>query len=219
MPMTRVLAVADEESSLAYRGGFDAEAIDLIVACGDLGHDYLEYLVTVVGHPLLFVSGNHDPAPPERTPIASVLPIVHTEIDDAPRPHGCINIDGRVIVAGGLRIGGLGGSRRYSEGPHQYTEPEMGRRCRKLARKAKRMRPRRQPLLDLVVTHAPPLGVGDADDLPHKGFNSFHELVARTSPKVLVHGHIHPYGLKLKDHTIGTTTVVNAVGYRVLEFD
>jgi Icc-related predicted phosphoesterase len=33
------------------------------------------------------------------------------------------------------------------------------------------------------------------------------------NPKILVHGHIHAYGENRPDRTMGSITVVNAVGY------
>ena len=80
--------------------------VDLIVGCGDLPADYLEYVVTQLNVPLVYVPGNHDP-------------------DDYRVPGG-ISIDGRVEVINGVRIAGLGGSQRYkSRGRHQYTEQQM----------------------------------------------------------------------------------------------
>ena len=58
----RVLAVADvEEPALwdHYRAERFAN-IDLVVSAGDLKAEYLEFLVTMIGVPLLYVRGNHD---------------------------------------------------------------------------------------------------------------------------------------------------------------
>jgi hypothetical protein len=37
------------------------------------------------------------------------------------------------------------------------------------------------------------------------------------SPKVLVHGHIHPHGQPVPDRVLGQTRVLNTVGYRILD--
>jgi hypothetical protein len=34
---------------------------------------------------------------------------------------------------------------------------------------------------------------------------------------LLLHGHIHPFGQPVPDRTLGSTTVCNVVGHRVLE--
>ena len=99
-----------------------------MLGCGDLPFDYLEYLVSRLDVPLLYVPGNHDPSlkPPDMTwmPLRSELPV--------PGPQGCTNIDGRVVEVNGLRVAGLGGSLRYKEGPNQYTQAQMGRRALRL---------------------------------------------------------------------------------------
>ena len=71
---------------------------DLILACGDLKREYLEFLVTMARCPLLYVRGNHDDAL-ERRP-----------------PEGCVCVEDRVYDYQGIRILGLGGSHRYREG-------------------------------------------------------------------------------------------------------
>lgn len=193
--MVRILAVSDEESHQAYSGHFSDLRPDLVVACGDLPVEYLEYLVTVLNKPLYFVPGNHDS---------------HTR-----PPEGCVNVDMRIEEVAGLRIAGLGGSHRYSAGPNQYTQEQMHSRARRLLKKS-RVRGR-GPHLDVLLTHAAPEGVGDDNDRCHRGFQAFHELVAKTSPLLLVHGHVHPYGRAQSDHRLGSTVIVNAVGYRLLE--
>jgi Icc-related predicted phosphoesterase len=194
--MARLLAVADEECELAYRGRFAELRPDVLVACGDLSFDYLEYLVTVLGKPLLYVLGNHDPG-------------------QGMGPEGCIDVDLKVTEVAGLRIAGLGGSHRYKPGPNQYTQEQMRGRVRRLLRKSRV--PGRGPHIDVLLTHAPPHGVGDDDDPCHRGFEAFHQLVALASPSLLIHGHIHSYGIKHEDRRLGSTQIVNAVGYRLLE--
>jgi len=219
--MARVLAVSDEIRSLAYNGGFAVMQPDLVVACGDLPFDYLELLVTTISKPLVYVPGNHDPDLKPRRPASTTINFLAYSSLENPGPEGCINIDGRIADIAGLRVAGLGGSHRYRAGPNQYSQKEMGRRCRRLLLKCKlrnRLR-RRDSLVDLLVTHAPPRGVGDDDDPCHQGFDALHRMVDHASPKYLVHGHIHPYGLNMADRQLGGTTVVNAVGYRLLEMD
>jgi hypothetical protein len=38
-------------------------------------------------------------------------------------------------------------------------------------------------------------------------------------PKLLGHGHIHPYGKQVPDRRIGETLVVDTVGFRVLNIE
>jgi predicted phosphodiesterase len=214
--MMRVLAIADEVEPRAYGGAFESLGPDLIVSCGDLPFDYLEYVVTTVGVPLAFVPGNHDPDL-RRPPGISVADQLPGSLRSTTGPQGCLNIDGKVVDLGGLRIAGLGGSLRYKRGPNQYSQAEMQRRALRVELKCRYRNARDGRRVDLVVTHAPPLGVGDDDDLPHRGFQGLHRLVRRLSPKVLVHGHVHPHGRRTSEQMLGGTVVLNAVGHRIVE--
>jgi Icc-related predicted phosphoesterase len=186
----------------------------LILGCGDLPFDYLEYLVSRLDVPLLYVPGNHDPSlePPDMTwmPLRSELP-------PAPGPQGCVNIDGRVVEARGLRIAGLGGSLRYKPGANQYSQAQMGWRTLKLEFKIRLGRVRNGSKLDILVTHAPPFGLGEAIDSAHVGFVAFLRLIRNFQPLLAVHGHIHPYGRTLPERGINKTRVINVVPSRVIE--
>jgi len=183
------------------------------VSCGDLGFDYLEYLVSRLDVPLLYVPGNHDPSlrPPDQnwTALRADVPV--------PGPPGCINIDGRVVEVHGLRIAGFGGSLRYRPGANQYTQAEMRWRVLSLDLRI-RMKPVRSGRkLDVVVTHAPPFGLAEAEDAAHVGFAAFLRLVKSFHPLLLVHGHVHPYGRALPERRAGATRVVNAIPSRLIE--
>lgn len=161
----------------------------MIISCGDLAPQYLSFLVTLSHVPVLYVHGNHDGC-----------------YKDTP-PDGCICIDDRIYVHDGLRIMGLGGSMKYHTGPYQYTEKQMRRRFKKLI-------PRifRHKGIDILVTHSPALKINDGEDLPHKGFEVFREIMDRYHPKYFLHGHVHKsYTSKFKryDEYQGTI-IVNA---------
>ena len=194
----KILLIADEESPYFWdyyqKGRLDG--IDLILSCGDLKAEYLEFLVTMGHAPLLYVCGNHD---------AKYLQ--HP-------PEGCDCIDGKLVTCKGLRILGLGGSRLYSGGPYQYTEKEMRRRIARVKGPL-----RRSGGVDIILTHAPALGCGDDSDYAHTGFECFLSLMEKYKPSYLVHGHVHTrYGASVERVlTRGETAVINACGYYVLE--
>lgn len=216
----RVLAVSDEISPAIHRFEVRDLQPDVIVSCGDLPFDYLEYLVSTLNIPLVYVPGNHDPK--LRTDPADALivqPFSWTSHEGKNRqPGGCENIDGRIVKVAGLRIAGLGGSIRYSDGPHQYTQRQMRRRALKLEA-VRRMRMVGNRSIDLLITHAPPLGVGDAQDLPHQGIQALHRLTRALEPSFLLHGHIHPHGFQQPDRRLGNTTIMNVIPYRLLEVE
>ena len=125
--------------------------------------------------PVLYVHGNHD------------------ENYDHHPPEGAICLDDDLFVYHGLRIVGLGGSCRYRTGAWQFTEAEMRKRINRLRGKIDR-----HGGFDILVTHAPMHGYGDLNDLPHRGFTVFHELLDRYHPQLMLHGHIHlTYGCNI----------------------
>lgn len=209
----RILAVADEVEKAFYTDRLMSLRPDLVLSCGDLPFDYLEFLVSRLDVPLLYVPGNHDPSlsPPEPSWLG-------TRLDPAVTgPQGCINIDGRVVEVRGLRVAGLGGSLRYKEGPHQYTQAQMTRRALRLELGLRLKRVRRGRKLDVLVTHAPPYGEAEAKDAAHVGFVAFIRLIRAFRPQLAVHGHVHAYGRTIPERTLASARVVNVVPYRVIE--
>ena len=165
-----ILAISDEECPALwdyYTPGKLSE-YDLILSCGDLKPEYLSFLVTMARCPVLYVHGNHDERYKTRP------------------PEGCDCIEDRLVVYNGIRILGLGGCLRYRPGLHQYSETEMWLRIARLKGIL-----RRSGGVDIVVTHAPPRGVGDGEDPAHRGFQALLELLEEYKPQYLLHGHVH----------------------------
>ena len=194
----RILALADEELALfwdSYVPGRLRE-YDLILSAGDLKAAYLSFVVTMARAPVLYVHGNHDTG------------YAVTE------PEGCDCIDGKIVEYRGLRILGLGGCVWYRPGDHQYTQKQMAKRIRKL-----RWDIAKYGGVDIVVTHAPPAGVGDSDDRAHQGFESFPELIDRYHPRYLLHGHVHKsYSMDfLREREYHGTQVINVCEKYVLD--
>ena len=199
----KILAISDVVESVLYGTGLSsyAEGVEAVISCGDLPFEYLEYVVTISGVPLYYVRGNHDPT------------------KDKGVPAGCTPLDGRVVRAGDLTLAGLSGSRRYSEGPNQYTEREMRRRAYKLSTKIflNSLGSGKKP--DIFVTHAPPCGLGDLDDPCHAGFETFISLIDRYNPPLWLNGHVHLYGPEVAGKRVtsrGATRVVNVYGHQIL---
>jgi calcineurin-like phosphoesterase family protein len=214
-----VLAVSDEVDDALLADAHAVRQAQLIVACGDLPFDYLGHLMNLLDLPLVFVPGNHDPDISGYRISRAGLPLRAGLPARPPWPDGAINAEQRVVDAAGLRLAGLGGCRRYSAGPNQYTERQQSRRARALARRAWWARVRDGRGVDVLLTHAPPAGVGDASDPPHQGFRALHRLTARLQPAVLLHGHIHPHGIPPAEHRLGQTVVRNVVGRHLLEIE
>jgi hypothetical protein len=211
--LTRILAVADEIDETLYGEKLTTLRPDIVLSCGDLPFDYLEYIVSRVDVPLLYVPGNHDPS---LRPTDSTWSPLQFE-PQVPGPDGCENVDGRIVEARGLRIAGLGGSLRYKAGPNQYSQAQMRWRALSLEVRARLKRVRNRRRLDILVTHAPPFGFAEAKDATHVGFVAFQRLIQDFQPLLLVHGHIHPYGRSQPERRSGVTRVVNVVPSRMIE--
>lgn len=193
----RILAVSDEPAKTFYEYYTPGKLkeYDLILACGDLGPDYLEFLVTMARCPLLYVHGNHDE-------------------QNRREPEGCVCIDDMLYVYRGVRIVGLGGSYRYRDGLYMYTERKMRARIARLY-----WRMVRAGGFDILVTHAPARGLGDRENMSHRGFSCFVWLLRRFRPRLMVHGHVHKnYGhdVPRRQH-FEDTEICNASGWCVIE--
>ncbi len=215
--MIRILAVSDEVNEALYGPRLKELRPDLILGCGDLPSEYLEYLRSSAEVPLLYVHGNHDPSPLGAS-VSAYLPAEYFARSPR-RVVGCVSLEDRWEDECGLRIAGLGGSIRYNDGENQYTQNEMRGRVRRLTRRTRHRRWRDGRSVDIFVAHSPPLDCGDGDDGPHRGFSAFHQLIEQLEPKLMLHGHIHPYGKPRPDRTIGNTRIVNVVPYRLLEIE
>ena len=193
-----ILLISDVEDPALwdyYRPGRLAE-YDMILSAGDLKAEYLSFLVTMANIPVLYVHGNHNDS-----------------YDRFP-PEGCECIEDRIVNVNGVRILGLGGSAVYSGGKYQYTERQMKRRIARLKGKVRRMGG-----VDIVLTHCPPKGIGDADDYAHRGFEAFLPMLDKWKPKALVHGHVHMmYGIS-RELRYGDTRIINACQRYTLSID
>ena len=219
--MVKILCIADEENPRLWAGHAREIAPDLVLAAGDLPWGYLEHVASCVDAPLVFVPGNHDPAVVRSRLHRSGMHF-HAGLPVAdPRPHGGINADGSVIEVAGLVIAGLGGCVRYRPGPNQYSQAEFTRKSARLARAARRTVKKRTrqglPGIDILLTHAPPRHCGDEEDAPHHGIEALHPLIEQLTPRLLVHGHIHPYGQRRPDRQVGGTTIRNVVPTKVFD--
>ena len=197
----RVLAIADvEDRSLVGRlegRGSPLGRIDLVVSCGDLSPAYLDYVATMANAQLCYVRGNHD---------TSYVAC----------PPGGIDLHGRVQRIIGLNVAGLEGSIRYRGGIVSFTQRQMWAQALRVQASA-----RIHGGIDLLVTHTPPCGHGDLNDLPHQGFEAFNWLLEHAHPSHMLHGHTHLDYARLpreRVHPSGTA-LINCFGYQILEIE
>ena len=193
-----ILTISDRVEPILY-DRFEPDRfknIDVVLACGDLPPEYLSFINARLNVPVFFVKGNHD---------------IRYNFK---APDGCIDLNARMVKFQGFNILGIEGSRWYNGGQNQYHEHQMRRTLRGL-----------RPLIwwkngiDIVMTHAPPRHIHDADDRCHKGFKSFRWLIDKYSPRYFIHGHIHQNFTEASQRIteINGTTVVNTYGYFILD--
>ena len=194
----KILCLSDEESPALwdYYTPGKLDDYDLIISCGDLKASYLSFLVTMAKCPVLYVHGNHD-----------------TGYKDRP-PEGCDCIDGHVVEYNGYRFVGLGGCPWYHPGAHQYTEQDMRRRIEPLWFPLWKSRG-----VDVLVTHAPPRGVGDLEDPAHMGFKALRTFLHLRKPSYMLHGHVHMRYTtdSARERVYEDTKVINVCERYVLE--
>jgi Icc-related predicted phosphoesterase len=206
----KILAISDRVDERVYSEHIlhNYGDVDLFVGCGDLPYYYLEYIVTMVNQPVLYIHGNHD------------VEVSHTATGRRVEiAEGCDLIDGRVVNVKGLIFMGLGGSMRYTPGtPFQYTEGQMRARVARLIPRLLVNKLRYGRFVDVVITHAPPYGIHDGSDQAHVGFKVFLTLMTWFSPRYLLHGHMHSRRYNAQTITpYGDTKVVGAFPIRAIE--
>lgn len=196
----KIMIVADVEDRLLYDffKKERVEGVELIISCGDLKAGYLDFLMTMVNVPMVYVMGNHD--------------------DDYIKnpPTGAISIEDRIIKYKGYKIAGLGGSIKYNKRHiNMFTESQMRRRCRNLQFKAML-----KGGIDILVTHSPVRGYGDLEEFSHRGFECFNDFLEKVRPTYMFHGHVHTnyhHSVKTENHHPCGTTIINGCGYKIIE--
>jgi Icc-related predicted phosphoesterase len=213
MPAVRrtILCVSDEISQRldTCQAPDKIGKADLIISCGDLPFDYLEFLMGCFNLPMYYVLGNHDGEGFFRE---------CGQVDY--RPDAGDSIDGTALEAKGLLIAGLGGSIRYGFTlKNQYTEAEMWRRVLRLTPQLLSNQVRYGRRLDIFVAHSPARGVHEGEDPAHKGFAAFRWLLEWAKPRWMLHGHSQfirpPNSLHTK---VGSTEVIYIPPYRLLQW-
>lgn len=229
----KILAVSDVPSrsleNLIERSPRAFKDIGMIVSCGDLDREYLEFLAEGLGKELFFVSGNH---PGEQSgaylPGDSVAERIVENLRNCGEKilnyiAGRGDLHGRVEAYRSFLVAGFGGSRWYNGRENQFTEKQMARIVRRIERKIRWYRLhdrllRRPPRDVIVISHAPLAGVHDQPDPCHTGFRCFKEMVRRIAPLLWIHGHIHLTDARQSQISIvGGATVVNAYGCKVID--
>lgn len=185
--VVRVLAVSDAVSPVIYSQNFPTNLppFDVVLGAGDLPGHLLEFIATKTRSVPVYVIGNHSNA---------YLRPADDSGGELRLPGGCVNAHRRVLRVGPLIVAGLEGCGRYKPGPHQYSQTGYLAMMASLTPQLMLAQARYGRPVDILLTHAAPVGPHAGEDWPHRGihaFNAFHRL---WRPKVHVHGHVHLVG-------------------------
>ncbi len=208
----RVLAIAGPTDDDLLRRVADLRP-DLVIGCGGLPFPYLETLAAASGAPVLFVPGAHDPP---LVPVATRLEVEGTDRPTAPPgPHGCVNVDGRIVTGSGLNVAGIGGAVSLEAAPNRYRPRDMTKRITRfrLAWGRRRLTGRRRP--DILVTHLSPLPI---DGRPADSHERLIPLIRAIKPRVAIHGG-HGRGEAIDDRYLGKVPIVHPMPWRILEME
>lgn len=216
----KILCISDQVDPLIYSNSVKERFgdVELILCAGDLSMEYIDFVVSALNKPTFFVFGNHNLQEfnfyhnNNKNFVNSDFSLSHY--------HGAEYLGFKTINHNGLLIAGVSGSIRYNKGQNQYTDKEMKRKLIKLIPRLIWNKLRYGRYLDIFLTHATPLGIHDKPDPCHKGFSCFNWFLKKFKPKFMVHGHIHLYDIQdIRVSEYDSTTVVNAFGHYLLEFN
>jgi Icc-related predicted phosphoesterase len=183
--------------------------VELLVGCGDLPYYYLEFILSMLNVPLVYVHGNHDP---EKEYLSDGTAIKG--------PTGGLNLHCQTHREKKLLLAGLEGSIRYKMGCFQHTQREMWFNVFSLIPRFLTNKLRYGRYLDMLVTHSPPYGIHNGKDRIHVGFKSFLWLMKVFKPRYLIHGHRHVYNpTEVTETQYLETKVINIYPYKILDIE
>lgn len=170
----KILAISDQRLPEMEQQNYlrqNYQDVTCIISCGDLEASYLEFVSSALNRPLFYVRGNHDEK------------YVYN-------PPGGENLHLNFQAFNGVTMVGLEGSPYYNGRNVQYTEMQMHFNILQIFPQLYIRRLARGYGVDYLVTHAPPRGIHDREDVAHRGFHAFLWLMRLTRPRYLIHGHI-----------------------------
>jgi len=196
---SRFLAISDEKSpALDFeRNRSDLGPIDAVLGCGDLEPDYLAFLADAFNAPLLYVRGNHD------RDAGWTIGSAHI-----PEP-----LDGHFEQFRGLTLAGMSWPGKDRGRAERDGTAAWWQAATTVAKsRLRRQRP------DIVLSHVPPRGLGDAEeDDYHRGFSGYHWLCRTLSPRLWLHGHTTPASVDDWRIDWNGTVLVNVTGGVLVE--
>ncbi len=219
----KILCISDDVDPLVYSSGIQQrfEHIDMVLSAGDLNFGYYNYIVSMLNKPLYFVFGNHNLKHLAHYRKSMQNAMCSNFAERPRRPSGGGTYIGDRIVylkKYQLIVAGLGGCKRYNNDPNQFSECQMLAKILRLLPRMLWNRIFRGRYLDILLTHAAPLGINDRNDPCHRGFKVFLWFMKTFKPSYLLHGHIHLYDINSpRQAECGDTKIINVYSRYELE--
>ena len=183
----KTLVIADRNPKINIPDIVAQNKIDLVITLGDLTREDILGLTLVNKIPKIGVYGNHDSG---------------SYMEEL----GIWDMHLKIWDFEGLTFGGFQGCVRYKENPDaiMYTQEEANKLMETF------------PKVDVFISHCPPRGINDEDEIAHQGFNALRKYLDINKPKYWLHGHTYP-----TEETIikqfGPTNIEYVYEYRIIE--
>lgn len=157
------LVIADRPPHIPVADVLATNQIDLIITLGDLEYTQIAELGMIHTVPKIGIYGNH------------CTPGYLEQL-------GILDLHLQTTVINGITFGGFEGSPRYKNDPYakMYTEEEAARLLKEF------------PAVDVFISHSPPRGINDEDDVAHQGFIALRDYIDTHQPTYFLHGHTYP---------------------------
>ena len=183
----KTLVLADRRPKIDLVQTIYDENIELVISLGDFAREDLLPLEQIKHIPKIGVYGNHCSG---------------NYMDEI----GILNLHSATWQFGGKTFAGLQGCVRYKSNPQaiMYTQEEAWQILANY------------PQVDIFITHCPPRGINDEEEIAHQGFDTLLDYIDKKPPKVLLHGHTYPdEETMIRQH--GQTRIEYVSGYRIID--
>ena len=183
----KTLVLADRRPKIDLVQTIYDENIELVISLGDFAREDLLPLEQIKHIPKIGVYGNHCSG---------------NYMDEI----GILNLHSATWQFDGKTFAGLQGCVRYKSNPQaiMYTQEEAWQILANY------------PQVDIFITHCPPRGINDEEEIAHQGFDALLDYIDKKPPKVLLHGHTYPdEETMIRQH--GQTRIEYVSGYRIID--
>ena len=221
----KILCISDQIDPLIYSQSIKERYrdVDFIISAGDVPMEYLDCIMSCLNRNVYFVVGNHNlnefgyddnnqGSKKKDNPLSA-----HYHAGSGAIYLNCKTKNEKTNNET-LLLAGVSGSLRYNNGNDQFTNTQMFFKLLRLLPSLIFNKIKYGRYLDILVTHAAPLGINDKNDPCHKGFKCFLWFMKVFKPSYLLHGHIHLYDMQSRRISqYEQTKVINVYSRFILE--